>query len=295
MVKLESRAIDVEVAAILADTKPIYIIFKNFFVSREVNKTKKIGNTISQKDKFKELTDVKLPKWEAEVLLIYTKKSAEYHTLFSKGRSVFNKGKFENRINYLNAFVESLADYPQLSTLLLEVKSFRNELVTIRKTKNLKHEDMEIVSSELKIAAKNLAIRFFKNLALLSDYYAENPSEIQRFFPMRYLIKPKKAKASTANIYSLIILANNIAEAGINFTLENKILIGNVSNSSVKVWFAQSKDITIPAQAIEIPSFDEIEIIVKNYAGMDDRFMMIANLSANEQAEVEITLLNNMS
>jgi hypothetical protein len=34
---------------------------------------------------------------------------------------------------------------------------------------------------------------------------------------------------------------------------------------------------------------------VKNYAGMDDRFMMIANLSANEQAEVEITLLNNMS
>ena len=30
------------------------------------------------------------------------------------------------------------------------------------------------------------------------------------------------------------------------------------------------------------------------HAGIDDRFIMIANLSANEQAEVEITLLNNM-
>ena len=75
--------------------------------------------------------------------------------------------------------------------------------------------------------------------------------------------------------------------------MKDVILISLVKGEKIKIWFSQTKDtITIPESTIEILQGEETEIEVRNYAGIDDRFLMIANTSVNEQAKIELTLLD---
>ncbi len=290
---LGSRSSDVVINNLFQDTLPVFNDFETVFMNKYSNKSNRKGCVISMKDKFYELKTIKLPVWEAIIIQKYNKQSAEYRVLMPKGRMGISTGSYSKRLDYLDVLSLTLADYPLLVDLYNDVKQYYIELNQVFIKKQLKESDVQFSATLLREAAHKMAVRLFVNLGYLTAHFAESPDHIYSFFPMNKLVKKPKTKTEKANTVKRSIVKNTIIEAGISFSINDVILISLVKGEKIKIWFSQTKDATvIPENAIEILQDDEAEIEVKNYAGIDDRFLMIANTFANEQAKLELTLLD---
>lgn len=289
---LKAYSFTPEIEAIYNDTKVDYDSFDSAYSSAGSSKSSRMGYTKQQDDLFKKISKVYVPKWEAAVVMVFGTDSPEFRSMFPNGRSPLSRGRKDKRIVNIKSFFDVVKQHPELSVLADEVNLVHEKLVDVRSNKHNKEGNVQYSSATLKKAAEKMAIRHFKNAGKLMDIMAEKPEEIIKFFPMKYFRNYHKSKTEEANTYQVNINANSVAEAGINFSLDDNLLITNNSDAVVKYWFSQSKDLSIPANAIILDAEDEVEIAVKNYAGIDDRFLMIANTSANEEAVVEITLLD---
>lgn len=290
---LENRSSDVVISNLFQDTLPVFNEFEKIVFNKFSNISNRKGCVISMKDKFLELKTTKLPVWEAIIIQKYNKKSAAYSVLFPKGRMGISTGSYSKRLHHLESMYNQLVDYPELIDLYTDVVLFYNELNQIYIKKQLKESDVQFSATVLREAARKMAVRLFVNLGYLTAHFAEEPDRIYHFFPMNALIKKPKTKNEKANTVKRSIIKQTIIEAGINFMMKDVILISLVKGEKIKIWFSQTKDtITIPESTIEILQGEETEIEVRNYAGIDDRFLMIANTSVNEQAKIELTLLD---
>jgi hypothetical protein len=295
MLNMESHLSDPVVETIYHDSLSDKTELDTLYSSKYSNKSNRKGNIISFSQKMKELKDEKLPLWEAVLLQKYPVNTAEYSIIMPNGRTGINRGKAEDRIFNLNEMKKEIKNYPSLDALYLEISGFFDELELLYKTKELKKSDVNYVSSDLKLAANKMAIRLYIIKGLLSAHYASTPEFLSNFFPVSYFRNKKKSKSENQNTMKLNLAINEVIEAGIGFTLNTVFLINLLEGNTVKLWFSQTKDAVIPSTAIEINEFEEAEIEVKTHAGIDDRYMMIANTSANEKVVVEITLLDNVS
>lgn len=290
---LENHIDDPVIEQIYNNTLPVYEPLEKLYAEDYNSKANRRGKVITLADKFNELTNVKLIVWEAIILQQFIKKSAEYSTVFPYGKAGIRKGSYKSRLKNLKGLRDGLVNIPSLASLLTDVSTFYDEVNLIYKNREMKQNDVEYASTDLKEAANKMAVRLFVNLGLLTAHFAENPEYLHKFFPLSYIKKRKKSKTEKANTYNLNIDTNTVKEAGIIFSVNDTLLVAAIVGNGIKLWFSQTKDISIPINAIEILADEEAEIVVKNYAGIDDRFMMIANLSTSEQAVVEITLLDN--
>jgi hypothetical protein len=295
MLNLESHLSDPVVESIHHDAVSDKTELDLLYSSKHSNKSNRKGNIISFSNKMNELKDEKLPLWEAILLQKYPVNTAEYSIILPKGRTGINRGKAEDRIFNLKEMKKEIKNYPSLDALYLEMSTFLDELELLYKSKEIRKSDVNYVSSDLKLAANKMAVRLFIIKGLLSAHYASTPEFLTNFFPVSYFRNKKKSNTENQNSMKINLATNEILEAGIGFTLNTIFLISLLEGSTAKLWFSHTKDMVIPATTIEINEYEEVEIEVKAHAGTDDRFMMIANTSANEKAVVEITLLDNVS
>lgn len=291
MANLANQSTDPYIESIYTESVDDHVTFKKVYRSKSKEKTNSKGKNKSLKLKFEELKRDKLPVWQGAIIQKYPANTLEYELIMENGRTGINRGSYDVRLMNLEKMRDELADYPSLSATYTEVKAFYEELELLLNGKSDKLNDVELAGKELKDAAKTMAVRMFSIYGKITAYYASDPEKINTIFPVKLLSSGKKNSKKPDNSVKINIASQQIMEAGISFNQNQIIYLAMLSGESVKLWFSQSKDnTTVAANAIEIAEGEDVELIVKDKAGIDDRFLMISNSSQTEEAKLEVSL-----
>jgi hypothetical protein len=294
MANLANQTSDPYIETIYNDSIDDHIEFKKIFRSKAKEKTNSKGKNKILKQKFEELKKVKLPIWQGAIMQKLLPNTVEYELIMENGRTGINRGSYDVRLMNLEKMRDELADYPTLATTYTEVNTFYTELETLLNGKSDKINDIELVGKELKDATKKMAVRMFSIYGKLTSYYASDPEKINTIFPLKLLSSKKKSIKKPNDSVKINIASQQIKEAGLSFNQNQKIYVAMLSGESVKIWFSQTKDTTsIPVNATEIIEGDDLELIVKENAGIDDRFLMLANTSQTDDAKIDVSLYDS--
>ncbi len=287
---LDAYSANPEIMTIYNETKPIFDTFNAAYSNVGSSKNLKMGDTKLQHQLLRKLSKEHLPKWEATVKLEFPEDSPEYKSIFPNGRKPYTRVPIDKRLVNLSSLINTLTTFPQFTTLNDEVKKTWEKIIKARDAKLSKEGSYKYSSTSLKDAAKAMAVQHYKNLGKIMTIYAAYPEMVDIFFPYKYFRTYTKQYDFDNDIYKLNVAAGKTAEAGFVFSVNQSILVSNNSISAdIKLWFSQTKNGTA-TNTISVPAGDEIEINVSDYAGIDDRFLMVENTSNSEAAEVELTI-----
>lgn len=294
MANLANQSSDPFIESIYTESVDDHVSFKKVYRSKTKEKTNSKGKNKSLKLKFEVLKKDKLPVWQGAIVQKFPPTTIEYELIMETGRTGINRGAYDERLMNLEKMRDELAEYPALSATYTDVKAFYEELEILLNGKSDKINDIELVGKELKDAAKKMAVRMFTIYGKITAYYASDPEKINTIFPVKLLSSRKKSSKKPNDSVKLNIAAQQIKEAGISFNQNQKIYMAMLSGESVKIWFSQTKDSTsVPLNATEIIEGEDLELIVKDIAGIDDRFLMINNTSQTEEAKIDISLYDS--
>lgn len=294
MRNLESRSSNPDIEAIFNKLFPYMEEFEKFYKVQKSNINNRSGKVTNLKEKFEELKYKKLPKWIGAIIQYFPENTATYKIILPEGRTGINRGSFDIRYLNLKMMRDEIAVLPDLSAVYQEVDAFCNEIESLSKSKDTHLSDISYHGNELKVSAEKMAVQLFGAYGSLVSLFAETPDLLLHYIPVTYLSRRRKPAAKAIESHRLLIAADEIKEAGLSFNQNQKIYVAMPSGESVKLWFSQTKDTTsIPINAIEIIEGEDMELIVKENAGIDDRFLMISNTSQTEEAKIEVSLYDS--
>ena len=121
------------------------------------------GSTLSL-DQLLGLLPEKIFNWQARLGIIYAQGSAQYRALFPNGRTPFNKGSKDQRINAVDSLAIALGTDPALATLKVDVLAFytllltarQNQIGNIANTRNDSTQLEQVVLAAMKMQYRNL-------------------------------------------------------------------------------------------------------------------------------------------
>jgi hypothetical protein len=169
--------------------------------------TLKVGNRKGQtkllKNKLKELYQVKLPSWDITIQTRFPERTTEYKKLFKNGRTGFWRGPYDTRIRAISELANILTLYDGLFVVREEVKSFYEEIHSIRGAQSGSSALVKAASLRLEAARKAAAVQLYANLGSLMVKYCNDTSLIKKFFHPEKLRdrkrKPKKIVTKRAS------------------------------------------------------------------------------------------------
>lgn len=293
MRNLESRQANPDIELLYNKLLPFMNEFEKNFKTHKSNISNRLDKTANLKDKFEDLRKNKLPKWVGGIIQIYPANTTIFKTILPEGKTGINKGSYEIRYLNLKLMRDKLALMPDLTSVYHEVEVFIDEMEVLTKSKDIHLNDISYYSNELKMTAEKMAVQLFGAYGNLVSLFAETPELLINYIPVSYLSRRRKPHIKPLESQIMILGALDVKEAGLSFNQNQKIYLALLSGESVKLWFSQSKDATaVPVNAIEIIEGEDLELIVKERAGIDDRFLMLANTSQTDEAKIDISLYN---
>jgi hypothetical protein len=288
---LEAEKEDTDILALYNTSKPEIDSYKSNFAMWSGAKGDLAGETMRFNNCLEKLSE-KLSSWDVAIQQVYREKTPEYKAIFSKGKKVFYSGTFDQRINELDTLELQLKQYATLATVLTSVKAYNSELKGYKTNKEKNSEKLDKASKQLETSRINVGKTMFRNLGMLIYKFVENPKEIERFFDLELLRTHFSKAEDSGNMgYTILIEPKTIEEAGISFNEKAKFTVFNNSNANVGVYAAATNPATPPTQLLILKPDEEKTTSLAELNGQNCRFLFFVNQDENEEAEIEITLV----
>ena len=134
-----------------------------------------------------DLFQTKVPRWEHKVEDHYLMGTPEFISLFPNGRTGFRDGGKDIQIQNVKAFVESLREYPALSSLETDVNDFYQLLLKTRSRQQQREQAVRNAATELREAQENIFNILYANLGLLMNKFYQNREEILNYFQVELI------------------------------------------------------------------------------------------------------------
>jgi len=205
--KLEDHKADSDILKILNDTQPEVDAYKLLQETLGSAGSGAKGETARWEDLVDTIPE-KLHIYDMQIQLKYSKKTPEYISIFPRGYSdIYNKQPYDQIIRNFGAFIQNIEKYPDLATLYTEAKSFYDQMVSTRKTQQLKGEGKTNLSVQLDEAYTHLCETLYGNLGMLMYKYRATPERIADFFSfnmMRLKTRKENAKPGTGDLFAFI-------------------------------------------------------------------------------------------
>ena len=193
--KLFARRSDATIAALYNYGKPFFDNFKAQYSKTQNDDAIYQMHTLRVRNLLKKLQSTLIRQWDIGIQMVLDKNSPEYLSLFPKGRTPFQTGAIEFRINNVKILANQLENYPLLATLKAEIDDFHAQILQLR----IEQQGVEVlVQSNLVTLEKtraNLAQAMHSILAGLTQYYIGNLGVVESFYELKYL--RQKAKKSS--------------------------------------------------------------------------------------------------
>ena len=282
---------DTEITDWLVLLEPIFNKYKTAFNQLHSNKDISVGET----QRYNELLDMmpdKVQQWMHDVENEFKITSPDFKALFNGGKTSFNQGKIDKRHSRVSELEVTLINYPALSTVLQDVKSFRIQLDENKTIKIGKYDNVNQYSDIIKSLHIELAGILYCILGKAIAKYYLTPEDVERFFKQS-LLRTKTPKANEeSDAYTLDIDIAGSAIADFELKAGKSYLFKNYSNQSLYfAGIANISDVPAVAGLTELPSSDEIEITAEALGYPQNRMVYFLNKSTTEEGEIEIAEL----
>ncbi|MFZ4799839.1 MAG: hypothetical protein ACOYMA_20270, partial [Bacteroidia bacterium] len=99
----------------------------------------------------------------------------------------------EQRLLYLKTSIEIMSNYPQLSLVHDDMKSFYDALYLARNTQTKKNANLTLSRAEVMQQAYKLSNEIYGVLGEFMMKYKDNPLVIETYFPVNLLRKKQSA------------------------------------------------------------------------------------------------------
>jgi len=243
LAKLTANEIDAEIAAMKAAFLPFHTAFVQTY--NQLNSKLGIykGKTMTTEQMLEELRDVTLNAWRGKVFSIFPEGTADALAIFPKGRTPFNSGTYEQRIEAVDSLYQTLSTYvsvPEMVTLAGEVLLYYNLMIGTRALQQNDEGSVKLLRSNLKQAHEILCVWLYRNLGLLMAKYAANPAFVLDYFDTSLLRtstdQPDVTKTGNVggNMQLYIDLQGVVLTAATNMMFENTF---NTPGSIIRAQF----------------------------------------------------------
>ena len=268
---------------------PLFTSFNDVYDQKIVNKSFRIGDTKLLKQLLKQMSSINAHTWDVAIQNVFLKTTPEYSTIFPKGLTPLSTLPIEQRIKYLGSAVVVMQNYSALAQVMNEMILFHDSLLKARGNQAQKDGNVNDSKEEVMLKAYELADEIYGVLGEFIQKYKKNPLQIEAYFPVFLLRYKKKGNDINPDVYEIKIAKAGKAEGGFSFSINEKINLYVTGNTELEVYFVPDKNAAKPSNTIKLLPQDIKTILIKDYANQDDRFLMIENLSATEDGEIEIS------
>lgn len=221
-----------------------------------------------------DLTDNKIPQWDAKVQIVFLEKTPDYIIIFPNGRSIFQQGTRDQRIAEVDALALRLGNYPALAALQSEVQTFGNDLNTARNTQQSK-EDLVSQASDLLEEQRVIVCQImYANLGQLMDKFYLNPGNVARFFDLTILRNASDFPIAGDVAGSAV---KNIIKR--NFQPGTQLLLKNKGNTPLKFCLSATEDGVCGGGMLIPPNSEEVHP-VSDLGDTANTFLNVTNQGA---------------
>ncbi len=265
---------------------PLHLDFMDGYSNLSSVDGLKQGDRITVKDAFIEAKKSLSDDWLPAILVLHTKKSARYKSLFSKGMKSFTTKGIDARINAYKTLAKNMGSDSDLATIKDAVIVTYGKLLNARSIQNGAKTTTKMTSGkldELRTAAMNMQ---YRNLGFIMD----------QCFETRETLCPLVFDLKTLRVNPQTVFTGKLVATGIKAVLGNTFVatdsISVKLNQECKIFLSNtiggmnSTEILVPANiktSIKVADFG-----ISNYAAF--RFITIVN-QANVVAKYSITLV----
>ncbi len=281
---------DPQIAQLYQLFLPAYQAFKQAYTNTFQKDALYQGNTLIVENLFAELSSQKIRQWDIWIQNVYLDNTPQYLMLLPNGRSPFQSGSYESRINAIISLEGNLSNFPTLANVLTDVSNFRQQMVQARTTQQGAEKSNADTVKAVEEARVELAqvmqgvwggliLRYFKNIA-----------QVETFYELKYL-----RSSSTSNDNAPISMQSHSIAAGNRISLYGQ-LKGSDSLSlrntgAVPLSCFTSNDINgnIPIDALILqPNEEQVLFADELSNGNGLAWLIVANLQSNLTGTCEV-------
>lgn len=284
--RLFAASSDPDIMGIYNRTKPLHDEYAGKWSDSVTEMARRASVTLELKQKMVELTDVKVPKWDATVQLTYLPGTPQYKAIFNHGRTALRTGSYDYRIGIVDSMAKVLKDYPALAALQTEVENYHKSLISLRDLRNQRDLDVARASENLELARIGVSDIMFANLGFLMNKHYQNPSLVEKYFDLSLLRthasengngnEPQPVTATVAALATKTILAGG-------FDSNSYFNIINTGKTSLKFYTAKLPDDPLPGSAMELLTGQECDVFASELGASGNLFLMVYNPDGSDE------------
>lgn len=287
---------DAQVNAIYQTALPFFQTYISRYQQLTTNYNLYQGQTQLFEEKIVELRSTLIRKWDVIIQYEYDEISAQYKMLLPNGRSPFQTGAYELRINAVSSLLGSVQAMnnpnfahltQQITTWIQQAKQLRTEQ---QGTESLDATLRQNLEDDRKALANAMQLVLFQ----LCVYYHTNLQQVETFYEWKYF----KASVSTSNS-SVTNNVTNIpsnskvtAHTG-NYNNNTNINIENTGDAVLMLWISSTENSQIPNNAAFINSGDTANFTADELTDGSSpmKYLIISNNDANLNGEVAFSIV----
>ncbi len=198
MMHLKSNADDPFFMAKYNQLLPYYNAFDDAYNEKFGNASGRKGDTLLLKQLLKAMSNHKIHAWDIDIQTKFVNTTPEYTKIFPQGLSPLSLLPIEQRTQYLNTAIEIMSNYPQLSQVHDEMKSFYQALCLARNTQLQKDGNLIESRNEVMQHAYKLSTEIYGVLGEFMTKFKDHPLVIETYFPVN-LIRDKRKSTKKPN------------------------------------------------------------------------------------------------
>ncbi|MGL4364771.1 MAG: hypothetical protein ACRCSB_06165 [Bacteroidales bacterium] len=201
---------------------PAYLQFKKAYNETFQQDAFYQGNTQIVETLFGELSSQKIRQWDIWIQNVYLDNTPQYLMLLPSGRSPFQRGSYEARINAIVALEANLGSFVNLANVLSDVSAFRQQIEQARTQQQGLEKAVANTVKAVEEARVELAQVMQGILGGLILHYYKNIVQVETFYELKYLRSTSEGGGNT----SLSLQSHNIG-ASSRATLYGQLAAGN--------------------------------------------------------------------
>ena len=230
----------------------------------------------------------KLDIWEPAILVKFSKKTPGYKAIMPKGRSGISRGNKEDKIVAVNNFAKALKEIPDLAPIKAQVDAFCDLLQAARSTQLGNKSAIKQGSNAVAEAVTDCMVMMYRNLGLLMDKFADNPTIIETFFDLQTL-----QESSQTNFTGTLAPCENEAILVHTFMAGDELRLKIIGDAPALFYLSNVANGT-NSQAIEVAANTQKIIDVAEFAIADypnHRYLTVINSSHSVTTKYEVKVL----
>ena len=236
-------------------------------------------------------------EWDYKIIEKYRPKTSEYQYLMNEGRTVFQRGGYDMRLQAVHVLIQKLAEFPVLSNVYTEVKNWYDSTMTIRQTQQGFEGELQQAQSQLETTRQELSKQMQYVWAGLIMRYIDDVQRVENFYELKYLqrgtnteesIEPAESEANT----TVLQAAEKKVLLEKEFTPTTNIELKNTKNTSLAVWLSANKNSTKPEDALIIGSGSVLSVLGDELSDGSTplNYLLAENMSIDAEGGLSVRL-----